>query len=170
MNGKVQRIRAFGMLALTAIALVGCKSGIRVGGPSIEGTYQLMSRELPDGTRVEPPAICGMLTYTDDHRNFNVFWTTAEGKHVSIASVSEYELIDKRYWEQNIYYMVNDETAGGLKYDLTRPGGASDVSIGENGVIAFKLPLFDEPMVIFTRNGFTATREGAFVDHWVKID
>jgi hypothetical protein len=171
MNGKAKSITTLGILAMTAIALVGCKSGIHVGGPSIEGTYQLTSRELPDGSRVEPPAIVGMLTYTDDHRNFNVSWTDANGKRTSVSSISEYELVDKRYWEQCTYYLVNDEIGGtGLKYDLTRPGGASVVTIGDNGVIAFDLPLFNEPSVVFTRSGMTATREGEFVDHWIKVD
>ena len=32
--------------------------------PSIEGTYQLISRKLPDGTVLKPPDIMGLQTYT----------------------------------------------------------------------------------------------------------
>ena len=46
----------------------------------IEGTYQLVSRKLPDGTVQSPPNIMGALTYTKTHRNFNVIWKEAQGK------------------------------------------------------------------------------------------
>ena len=32
--------------------------------PSIEGTYKLISRQLPDGTMLRPPDIMGLFTYT----------------------------------------------------------------------------------------------------------
>jgi hypothetical protein len=40
--------------------------------PSIEGTYQLISRKLSDGTVLSPPHIMGLFTYTKTHRNFNI--------------------------------------------------------------------------------------------------
>jgi hypothetical protein len=48
--------------------------------PSIEGTYRLVSRQLPDGTVLKPPDIMGLLTYTKSHRNFNIVWKDATGK------------------------------------------------------------------------------------------
>jgi len=48
--------------------------------PSIEGTYKLSSRKLPDGTVLKPPDIMGLLTYTKSHRNFNIVWKDATGK------------------------------------------------------------------------------------------
>jgi hypothetical protein len=39
--------------------------------PTIDGTYKLSSRKLPDGTVLKPPDIMGLLTYTKSHRNFN---------------------------------------------------------------------------------------------------
>jgi hypothetical protein len=157
-------------LLLLVWPLVGCSEGIRVGGPSIEGTYRLMARDLPDGSRLEPPDVGGMLTYAGKFRHMNVYWTDAGGQIASINMVSEYELVDKRYWEQSIFYMSNNEIDGsGMTYDLTRPGGASPVWIGNKGLISFELPLFDEPSVVFANGGLTATREGGFVDHWVKV-
>jgi hypothetical protein len=32
-----------------------------------------------------------------------------------------------------------------------------------------KLPLRDEPDVVVTVDGLTATREGEFVDHWERV-
>ena len=37
--------------------------------PSIEGTYQLISRKLPDGTMLSPPEIMGLFTYTEEPQN-----------------------------------------------------------------------------------------------------
>ena len=48
--------------------------------PSIEGTYQLVRRELPDGTVQLPPAVKGMITYTKEFRNFSVVWKDNEGR------------------------------------------------------------------------------------------
>ncbi len=168
--------RMSGAMAVAASALAvsflgGCKSGVHIGGPSIEGTYRLVARELPDGTRLEPPAVDGMLTFTDTHRHICVFAVDPAGKRFTLTGMSQYELVNDRYWEQNIFYFTNNEQTGaGATYDTARPGGSSDVTIGKDGAISFKLPLFNEPYVVFTRRGLTATREGEFVDHWVRVD
>ena len=39
--------------------------------PSIEGTYRLVSRDVPDGSKQVPPAIDGLITFTKGYRNFN---------------------------------------------------------------------------------------------------
>ena len=51
--------------------------------PSIEGTYQLVRRELPDGTVQLPPAVMGMITYTKEFRSFSVVWKDNEGRFYS---------------------------------------------------------------------------------------
>ena len=55
--------------------------------PSIEGTYQLVSRTLPDGTVLKPPDIMGLFTYTKTHRNFNIVIKDAMGKFYSYSLV-----------------------------------------------------------------------------------
>jgi hypothetical protein len=40
--------------------------------PNIEGTYQFVRRELPDGTVQFHPAVKGMFTYTKEFRNFSI--------------------------------------------------------------------------------------------------
>lgn len=136
----------------------------------MEGTYRLVSRDLADGTALTPPAIQGMLTYTEEYRNFNIYWTGPDGKRFSIAYVAEYELTEDTYTETSIYHMVNDEIGGaGLTYHLSPETGSAPVTRGE-GTISMKLPLWDEPSVVFDSDGLTATREGAFVDHWERVD
>ena len=48
--------------------------------PNIEGTYQLVRRELPDGTVQFPPAVKGMITYTKEFRNFSVVFERRPGQ------------------------------------------------------------------------------------------
>lgn len=162
-------------LALMCLLLLALSSvlALRPGGRSpndIEGTYRLVSRDLPDGSTVSPPDIQGMLTYTEDYRNFNIYWTGPEGKRFSISIIAEYELTEDTYTETNIYRMVNDEVGGaGLSYDLSPQSGSSPAT-RENGSVAIDLPLWDEPSVVFTSDGATATREGVFVDHWERVE
>jgi hypothetical protein len=151
-------------------ALLGAAGlATRPGGPSIAGTYELTSRDLPDGKQVLPPDLIGMVTFTKDRRNFNVYWQD-NGKPVSISAVSRYTLSDKEYTEDNVYYMMNDAPAGkGLSYDTAHASARAPVTV-TGDKIQFTLPLHGEPEVVFDKNGFTATRKGAFVDHWKKID
>lgn len=137
---------------------------------AIQGTYRLVSRDLPDGTKVMPPEIQGMLTYTGRYRNFNIYLTGPDRKRYSLAYIAEYELTEDTYSETNVYRMTNDEIGGaGLSYDLSPQSGSATVT-RKNGSIAFDLPLWGEPSVVFSADGFTATREGEFVDHWERVD
>jgi len=64
--------------------------------------------------------VLGLLTYTKEYRNFNVYVKDATGTSFSISSISSYNLTEKEYSEKNIYYMVNDEGGGkGVTYDLS---------------------------------------------------
>ena len=138
-------------------------------GPSIKGSYRLVSRDLADGTKQVPPDIVGLITFTTKYRNFNIYWKDASGKPVSISNIATYQLTDKSYRETNVYYLMNDESGGkGLSYDLSATSGASPV-VMKGARIEIKLPLHDEPKVVFEGNRLTATREGAFVDHWVRV-
>ena len=139
------------VVGLATVLSVGSATGSNSAAPSIEGTYMLESRELPNGTKEVPPAVVGLLTYTQGYRNFNVYWKYAKGKAFSISSVATYKLNEKEYSEKSIYYMVNDEIGGkGISYDLSGATGSSPVSMKE-GRVEFQLPLFGEPKVVFSR-------------------
>lgn len=135
----------------------------------LEGTYRLVYRELPDGTRQSEPDVIGFMTYSKEFRNLNVHWKDAEGNSFSISYVASYKLTDEEYSEKSIYYMVNDEIGGkDLRYDFSGLSGTSPVSI-RSGRMEFCLPLHDEPCVIFQGDKFTASKPGVFVDHWEKV-
>ncbi len=167
-------IRSLGVFLL--VCLVAGDSGqVRAQSdvsetPSIEGTWKLVSRDLPDGSKQTPPDIMGLLTFQDGYRNLNVYWTDAEGKSCSLSMISTYELGDKEYSETCTYRLMNDEISGkGATYDMSGVAGTSPVS-KKGGRIEIDLPLFDEPTVVFEGDKLTATREGEFVDHWVRVD
>ncbi|HEV7365813.1 MAG TPA: hypothetical protein VGN76_08200 [Gemmatimonadales bacterium] len=153
--------------SLAAIVLTGAVPNAK--GPSIQGTYKLVSRDLSDGTKQVPPDVVGLITYTAKYRNFNVYWKDAKGKAVSISNIATYQLTPKEYRETSVYYLMNDESGGkGLSYDLSASTGSSPVVV-KGTRIEMQLPLHNEPKVVFQGNSFTATREGVFVDHWVRV-
>jgi hypothetical protein len=135
--------------------------------PSIEGTYQLISRQLPDGTMRKPPNIMGLFTYTKSHRNFNIVLKDATGKFYSFSLVSTYTLTATEYSETILFSILNDQIGGkDIVYELSGKTQSVPVKI-EGGRIQFKPP-FDPPLLVFEGNKITATAEGRFVDVWEK--
>jgi hypothetical protein len=135
--------------------------------PSIAGNYILESRQLPDGKTVRSPEVMGMLTLTADRRNLNVYWQE-DGKPASVHAISTYTLSDKEFTEDNVFYLANFD-GNGASYDTQPSTGKAPVTI-KGDAISMKLPLHNEPDVVFTPTGMTATVQGEFVDHWKKID
>ena len=136
--------------------------------PSIEGTYKLLSRKLPDGTMLSPPAIMGLFTYTKTHRNFNIVLKDATGKFRSYSLVSTYKLTPTAYTETLLFSILNDQIGGkDIVYDLA--GKTQSVPVQRQGKrLQFKPP-FDTPALVFEGNKITATAEGRFVDVWEKV-
>lgn len=135
--------------------------------PSIEGTYKLISRKLPDGTMLSPPDIMGLFTYTKTHRNFNIVQKDATGKFRSFSVVSTYKLTATEYSETLLFSILNDQIGGKeIVYDLSGKTQSVPVKM-EGGRIQFKPP-FDPPSLVFEGNKITATLDGR-VDVWEKV-
>jgi hypothetical protein len=156
------------MRALPAILLASLLLLCGCARPSLEGTWVLESRDLPDGSVQRPPAVLGCLSFADGRRNFNVHWKDAQGRAISIGSIAEYALADGEYRETNIYYRVSG-LGGEEQYDLSRQTGVAPVT-QRDGRLEFVLPLHGEPAVVFQADRLTATRQGEFVDHWRRVD
>ena len=138
--------------------------------PSIEGTYQLISRTLPDGTMLKPPDIMGLCTYTKSHRNFNFVQKDATGKFLSGSSVSIYKLTATEYHETRLFSIVNDQIGGkDIIYDLSGETRSAPVTV-EGGRIQFKSP-FALRVFVFEGNRWTSTAENnaTAVDVWEKV-
>jgi hypothetical protein len=135
--------------------------------PSIEGTYQLTSRKLPDGTMLKPPDIMGLYTFTKTHINFNIVRKDATGKFASFSHVSTYKLTATEYSETRLFSIRTDQIGGkDIVYDHSGKTQSAPVKM-EGGRIQFKHP-FEPPSLVFEGNKITATAEGSFVDVWEK--
>ena len=103
--------------------------------PSIEGTYQLISRQLPDGTVLKPPDIMGLWTNTKSHRNFNFVRKDATGKFRSSSVVSTYTLTATAYSETLLFSIFNDQIGGkDIVYDLS--GKTQSVPVKTEGGVS----------------------------------
>ena len=161
----VAMLLALALLTLSAAAQLPAKQEGTT--PSIEGTYKLMSRQMADGTTIKAPAIMGMLTYTKEHRNFNVYWKNADGKLFSYSLVSTYKLSAAEYTETILFSIMNDQIGGkDLAYDLTGPTKTAPVAM-KDGSITFKLP-FDPVTATFEGGKFIA-KSADFTDYWEKV-
>jgi len=165
----------FGTLALVTSAVMFCvgmgfgfgASNASSAAPNIEGTYMLEYRETSDGKKVMAPEIVGMLSFSKNVRNFNVYWMSG-GKPSSISMVAKYTLSDKEYTEDCMYYAQNMDGKG-IAYETTATHGVSPVTM-KDGAIGFTPALHGEPILSITKSGMTATRTGVFTDHWKKMD
>ena len=159
-------------------AFVSTRSVVPISAqtPSIEGTYRLVSRTLPDGTVLRPPDIIGLLTYTKDHRNFHYFWKDATGKCGVVFLLATYTLTAAHYSETQsgtvpIYnYPVNDLI--GPNDIATRSallgGFTNNTPVKmEGGRIQFK-SLFRPFSQVFEGNKMTTTYDG-IAEVWEKV-
>lgn len=141
--------------------------------PSIEGTYQLAHRVLPDGTVKLPPDLRGILTYTKEVRNFSMYWKNHKGKFYSVCYVAGYQLTEKEYVETSKYLIIDDHIQGkGTRYDLSYNTAKSLVSF-DGRRIRFDLPQpFEKALSInleFDGLSLKATAKDLFTDYWEKV-
>ena len=135
--------------------------------PKIEGTYMLEYRETSDGKKIMAPEILGMLSFSKNVRNFNVYWMSS-GKPSSISMVAKYTLSEKEYTEDCMYYSENMDGKG-VTYNTAMTHGVSPVTM-KDGAIVFTPALHGEPMLAISKSGLIATKTGVFTDHWKKLD
>jgi len=137
--------------------------------PTIQGTYILVSRELPDGTRSTPPQIVGLLTYAQTHRSITVVGEDASGKFFAMRGAT-YTLSPTEYTETvlfratNLSGSVSDRTQ--IDYDVPAQSVRAPVTVAGNR-IEFRVP--GEPVFAFEGTKMTATQEGRFVDTWERV-
>jgi len=136
--------------------------------PSIEGTYQLISRKLPDGTVLKPPDTMGLWTFTKTHISFNNIRKDATGKFFSSSVVSTYKLTATEYSVTRLFSIVTDQIGGkDTVYDLSGQTGSAPVKM-EGGRIEFKNPFAPYPSFVLEGNKITSTLDGR-VDVWEKV-
>ena len=138
-------------------------------GPSIDGTYRFVSRDLPNGTKVQPPDVVGLMNLGHGYRNFTITWKDADGKRTSMTYLAKYTFTPTEYTETSLYYAFDDQASGKpITYDVTESTKSAPVT-EKKGESAFTCPPNGEPAVVCNGKGMIATRPGVFVDHWVKV-
>ena len=160
---KYRLLAIFGALLITASF---CITSQAADFTSIEGTYVLESRQLPDGTILTPPAIAGLYNVSGGYVNFNLAVKDNEGNVSSRSSIATYTISDSTYTEEAIYSAGNDGT--GMKYDFTKKSGSSEM-VMLDGKVKLEFPLTESIYGSFGPNSLTAMKSGKFIDKWVKV-
>src|SRR5207245_11608654 len=102
MRSKSKPANTLTSLLMGLAALIACvgqaaceapqKPGVAAKEPIIEGTYKLVSRDLPNGKKQGPPDVLGLLTYTKEYRNVNNYVKRASVKTRRDCFVRPYAL------------------------------------------------------------------------------
>ena len=161
--------QCWSLSGVLVVMVLLCAIAASAQTPSIEGTYKLISRQLPDGTMLRPPEIIGLCTFTKSHRNFNFVRKDATGKFASRSMVSTYKLTATEYSETLLFSIVNNQIGGkDIVYDLSGQTRSAPVTV-EGGRIQFKLPFESLISVVVEGNKITVTTATGNVDVWEKV-
>lgn len=154
------------VLTLGALCFAGEQSRPQApSAPTIDGTYKLSSRKLPDGTVLKPPDIIGLQTYTKSYRNFNILNKNAEGKYDSLSIVSTYTLTPTEYTETPLFSIsVRGQE---IRHDLSGQTQRAAVTV-DAGRLQFQRPV-EQRVTVFEGNRFISTSANN-VDVWEKVD
>jgi hypothetical protein len=172
MHATMVRTTVLMLLVLTlALSFAGIPPKPQASSaPSIEGTYNLISRQFPDGTMLRPPDVMGLWTYTKTHRHLNTIRKDATGTFASFSIVSTYTLTATEYTETLLFSLRTDQPGGkDPVYDLSGQTRSAPVTV-DGGRLQFTLP-FEPRALVFEGNKITATAaNNANVDIWEKVE
>jgi hypothetical protein len=167
---KILRVRGATRLIALFVALVAWSAAAPVGAQSssIEGTWELVSRTLPDGQVVKHPDIQGVLNFAGGYRNINLLFRAPDGSWGSYSAVASYKISSNRYRETLHFVVAKGLTPdNATNYDV--PGVTKSSPIERKGGRVQIQPPFDPPTWVFEGDSLTATLEGAFVDSWRRV-
>lgn len=125
-------------------------------------------RKLPDGTKLTPPAVYGMGTTKNGVSHLLVFWSTPEGSHASVSSLSKWEWTETEVAVTPMVVIRDDGSGKPPVYTMN--GETKRLPLRrEGGRISYQHPL-DPPFIVRGENEMTATLKDVFVDHWEKVE
>jgi hypothetical protein len=167
MNFMLQKAKNTFLLIVVMVAISVAAPAVAQNS-AIEGTWELMSRTLPDGQIVRKPDIQGVLNFAGGYRNINVLFRTPDGSWGSYSAVASYKISSNRYTETLHFVVVKGLTPDNeTKYDV--PGATNSSAVERRGKIVRIQPPFDPPTWEFEGDTLTATLDGAFVDSWRRV-
>ena len=134
----------------------------------IEGTWRLVSRELPDGKKLAPPEVMGLATWMNGQRNLNVVWRTPDGKVASYSLMSTVSVTSSE-WSETLQFSLLNDPSNGKGPIVNTSGETKAMPIKrDGGRFQVKLP-FDAPAIVIDGDKLIATAEGMFVDYWERV-
>lgn len=167
----MQRVRISIAICAAAMLIAAAFTPTVLADEDVDGSYKLVQRVLPDGKKLRAPDVVGFITFMDGYRNFNVSWLDEKGERASIAMVAEYRAVRGEYCERVLYWMQNNVNEPGVSYTppLEKKNCSKMKESEKTGHPTFEVN-GEEVVLEFNDEGFTATAEGKFVDHWERID
>jgi hypothetical protein len=134
---------------------------------SIVGTYRLVSRELPDGTK---PKVVGLLSISPTTCNFNIHVVSKTGLKSTYSYISEYKLAGDEWSETRLFSVSTEEGVAKVVDASPRTGKTRAKIAGDR--VEFHPPDFGHgrgPVLVFNAKGLVATLSGEFVDTWERL-
>lgn len=124
--------------------------------PSVQGTWKLVSRTLPDGSVVKEPDVIGFTTYTADKRDVLFAVKGNDGNYGGLIIQSKYSLTEKAYTEENLAFLKN---FGAKTIVVPLKKGTSRVTV-KDGRIEFALPTAGNSPVVVEGDTMTVGVKG----------
>ena len=141
---------------------------VHLRAADLQGTYELVERDLADGKVLHKPEIAGLYTLAHGRASLNLFFVKADGSVASESSIIHYTLNDREYCEWIDYTIRKDLDAPGVTNQV--PAVTSHCTpIQHAGDKLIFAPPGESVRTTFGRKGFTAMIPGQFTDHWQKI-
>ncbi|MDM8552193.1 hypothetical protein QUF72_19060 [Desulfobacterales bacterium HSG2] len=124
--------------------------------PSVQGTWKLVSRTLPDGSVLKEPDVIGFTTYTKDKRDVLFVVKGDDGNYGGLIIRSKYSLTEKAYTEENLAFLKN---FGAKTIEVPLKKGTSPVTV-KGGRIGFALPTAGNSPVVVEGDSMTVGVKG----------
>jgi hypothetical protein len=162
------RARQCIVLAILAVSAVAWTVEAEPRQPaSIDGTYELVRRVLPNGAELRPPDVMALYTLSHGQFSLNLFFKNSDGTLASESTIGRYTFSRGKYCEWIAYTTRNN---------LDRPGVTNTAPVLaehctavtlKNGRYEFSPPGEGVAMSVGAE-GFDAKIDGGGTDYWTK--
>lgn len=161
------RLAVLGALVVSA---VGCNpaGAAPYSAASIDGTYQLVRRVLPNGKQVRPPDVMAIYTLSHGQFSLNLFFKNPDGALASESTIGRYTFSGAEYCEWIAYTTRNNLDRPGVTNAPPKVAQHCAPVALKNGRYEFSPPGEGVTMSVGAE-GFDAKIDGGGVDYWTKV-
>ena len=131
-----------------------------------DGSYRLVTRKLPDGTVLTPPAVHGMGTFKNGIYQLTIFWRTPNGKPASLSRISRWRWSENEVEATPLAFFI-DDGSGNPVYEWG--GETRRVPVRREGTRIMHQHPLDPVFMVWDRDKQIATIEGVLEDHWERV-